>query len=155
MARCKNTDMLMSAIKKAGGGKVQTSADTARKLAGEMGGMCMGGKPVKRAAGGTGKLRKGEAPIKKKNGGRIEKASTGPSTTVAMDAQAQADRKAFEAEMERRNREAREQARREAAATNPDHKAKGGAAKVRKGMMSQSGKILNAVKPKKGIGGIM
>ena len=34
-------------------------------------------------------------------------------------------------------------------------KAKGGAAKVRKGMMSQKGDILQAVKPKKGIGGIM
>lgn len=46
-------------IKKAAGGKVQTSADTARKLATEMGGMCMGGKPVKKAKGGVGKVRKG------------------------------------------------------------------------------------------------
>jgi hypothetical protein len=46
-------------IKKAAGGKVQTSSDTARKLATEMGGMSMGGKPVKKAKGGSGKVRKG------------------------------------------------------------------------------------------------
>jgi len=46
-------------IKKAAGGKVQTSADTARKLATEMGGMSHGGKPVKKAKGGAGKVRKG------------------------------------------------------------------------------------------------
>ena len=64
------------------GGKVQTSADTAKKLATEMGGMKKGGKPkdglavmiaigkpmkkpVKKAVGGAGKTRKGMAPIKK------------------------------------------------------------------------------------------
>lgn len=46
-------------IKKAAGGKVQTSSDTARKLATEMGGMKHGGKPVKKARGGAGKVRKG------------------------------------------------------------------------------------------------
>ena len=46
-------------IKKAAGGKVQTSADTARKLATERGGMNMGGEPVKNAKGGAGKVRKG------------------------------------------------------------------------------------------------
>jgi hypothetical protein len=46
-------------IKKAAGGKVQTSSDTARKLATEMGGMKKGGKPVKKARGGAGKVRKG------------------------------------------------------------------------------------------------
>lgn len=40
-------------------GGVQTSADTARKLATEMGGMKHGGKPVKKAKGGAGKVRKG------------------------------------------------------------------------------------------------
>ena len=69
-----------------GGGKVQTSSDTARKLASEMGGMKKGGKakdglavmiaigkpmkkPVKKAVGGAGKTRKGMAPIKKAQGG--------------------------------------------------------------------------------------
>ena len=54
------------------GGKVHTSADTAKKLATEMGGMKKGGKPksglavmiaigkpMKKAAGGVGKMRKG------------------------------------------------------------------------------------------------
>ena len=62
-------------IKKAAGGKVQTSSDTARKLATEMGGMKKGGKPknglavmiaigqpmkkpVKKAKGGAAKVRK-------------------------------------------------------------------------------------------------
>jgi hypothetical protein len=75
-------------IKKAAGGKVQTSSDTARKLATEMGGMSMGGKPKNGLAFGIGK------PVKK---------------------------------------------------------ARGGAGKVRKGMMSPSGDILQAVKPKKGM----
>jgi hypothetical protein len=64
---------------------VQTSSDTARKLAKEMGGMKKGGKakdglavmiaigeakkPVKKAVGGAGKVRKGMAPIKKAAGG--------------------------------------------------------------------------------------
>jgi len=63
-------------IKKAAGGKVQTSADTARKLATEMGGMRAGGKPVKKAKGGAGKVRKGMMspsgkmlqPVKPKSG---------------------------------------------------------------------------------------
>lgn len=46
-------------IKKAAGGKVQTSSDTARKLATEMGGMKKGGKVKKLAKGGAGKVRKG------------------------------------------------------------------------------------------------
>lgn len=68
MARCKNTDMLTSAIKKAGGGKVQTSSDTARKLATEMGGMKKGGKPK---SGLAVMIAIGEAkkPVKKMNGG--------------------------------------------------------------------------------------
>ena len=105
------------------GGKVQTSADTAKKLATEMGGMkkggkakdglavmiaigkpkkkmgggmmyADGGKPVKKAVGGAGKTRKGMAPIKK---------------------------------------------------------AQGGAAKVRKGMMSETGDIKQVVTPKSGM----
>ncbi len=71
MARCKNTDMLMGAIKKAGGGGVHTSSDTARKLATEMGGMKKGGRPknglaVMIAIGSTKKPRKGMM-----NGGEI------------------------------------------------------------------------------------
>jgi hypothetical protein len=102
MARCKNTDMLMGAIKKAGGGKVQTSSDTARKLATEMGGMKKGGKPkaglavmiaigspkkpVKKAAGGVGKMRKGmcDAPEKLARGGagKVRKGMMSPSGQI-------------------------------------------------------------------------
>lgn len=59
----------MAAGNYAGGGKIQTSADTARKLATEMGGMT----PVKKAVGGTGKTRKGMAPIKRAEGGVAKK----------------------------------------------------------------------------------
>lgn len=76
-------------IKKASGGKVQTSSDTARKLATEMGGM--------------------------KKGGRASKMDGGPIQP---------------------NEQASKLAR-------------GGAGKVRKGMMSQTGQILQAIKPKK------
>lgn len=53
------------------GGKVQTSADTAKKLATEMGGMKCGGKAGKYAAGGAGKMRKGQCdtPTKLAKGG--------------------------------------------------------------------------------------
>lgn len=58
-------------VKKATGGKVQTSADTAKKLATEMGGMKCGGKAGKYAAGGAGKMRKGQCdtPTKLAKGG--------------------------------------------------------------------------------------
>jgi hypothetical protein len=82
-------------IKKAAGGKVQTSSDTARKLATEMGGMKKGGKP--------------------KNG------------LAVMIAIGQPMKK-------------------------PVKKARGGAGKVRKGMMSPSGDMLQPVKPKAGLG---
>lgn len=89
-------------IKKAAGGKVQTSSDTARKLATEMGGMKKGGATKK---------------LKKMDGGFI------PTDMAASKVMA-------------------------------SKMARGGAGKVRKGMMSQSGQILQAVKPKKGLGGM-
>jgi hypothetical protein len=73
-------------IKKAAGGKVQTSSDTARKLATEMGGMACGGKPVKRAVGGAGKTRKGmcDAPAKLAKGGagKVRKGMMSPSGSI-------------------------------------------------------------------------
>lgn len=93
-------------IKKAAGGKVQTSSDTARKLATEMGGMKKGGKPksglavmiaigapmkgmkkpVKKAAGGVGKMRKGmcDAPEKLARGGagKVRKGMMSPSGQI-------------------------------------------------------------------------
>ena len=86
------------------GGKVQTSADTARKLATEMGGMKKGGKskakdglavmiaigeakkPVKKAVGGAGKMRKGmcDTPIKKAAGGaaKVRKGMMSPTGDI-------------------------------------------------------------------------
>lgn len=82
------------------GGKVQTSSDTARKLATEMGGMKKGGKakdglavmiaigkvkkPVKKAVGGAGKTRKGMAPIKKAQGGaaKVRKGMMSPTGDI-------------------------------------------------------------------------
>lgn len=82
------------------GGKVQTSADTAKKLATEMGGMKKGGKakdglavmiaigkvkkPVKKAVGGAGKTRKGMAPIKKAQGGaaKVRKGMMSPTGDI-------------------------------------------------------------------------
>jgi len=181
MNGCKKTLALMDAVKKSGGGKVQTSADTARKLATEMGGMKKGGKPKgglavmiaigkakpeDKAAGGAGKTRKGCAPIKRKQGGTNKRdgmpregVSTRPTTStgrrITMKEMEQAGRdfggmtaaqiRAAGEAVARGNREPYE----------PIPKAKGGAAKVRKGMMSTSGDIRQAVKPKKGIGGIM
>ena len=113
MARCKNTDMLMGAIKKAGGGGVQTSADTARKLATEMGGMKKGGRPKPNGLAvmiAIGEPKKPRKSMKKMDGGEI------PTDMRASKL------------------------------------AKGGAGKVRKGMMSPSGKMLQPVKPKSGLG---
>jgi hypothetical protein len=86
-------------IKKAAGGAVQTSSDTARKLATEMGGMS--------------------------KGGRTSKMDGGPISDNTM---------ATKLEM-----------------GQPSKLARGGAGKVRKGMMSPQGAILQAVKPKKGV----
>lgn len=157
------------------GGKVQTSADTARKLATEMGGMKDGGscgmKPVKKAVGGAGKIRKGQAPIKKAHGGVAKK----DGGTIMLDLNQirrdtamrdAAAKKRAEAERYRRmmgsqedilRRGERSQARdtEEYRSMKPVRRAKGGAAKVRKGMMTESGDIKQAVKPKKGIGGFM
>lgn len=73
MSRCKTSDMSMASMKKAGGGKVQTSADTARKLATEMGGMKKGGKPKGNGLAvmiAIGSPMKGmKKPVKKMNGG--------------------------------------------------------------------------------------
>ena len=234
MSRCKKTDMLTQAIKKAGGGKVQTSSDTARKLAKEMGGMKKGGaampregistrptgpggrritmkdleqsnrdtggmsaaqvkaageaikrgnrtpyEPIpKKAKGGMlgkvvqaaakaaaqpiGKLtQSAPQPTAKPSGGMFSKLAqalpkqgavgpigkivSNPAATQRLPtpvpvAKAPADRAL---------------ARQEKPEMKPVRRAKGGAGKVRKGMMSKSGDILQAVKPKKGIGGIM
>lgn len=144
MSRCKKTDMLVGAIKKAGGGKVQTSSDTARKLAKEMGGMKKGGgvkpqDPISRRP-----TTPSGRPITMRD---LEKSNrdTGGMTAAEIKAIGEAIKRANNTPYE----------------PIPKKKggvakyAKGGAGKVRKGMMSETGDIRKAVKPKKGIGGIM
>ena len=238
MTSCKKTNMFMKAIKKAGGGKVQTSSDTARKLAKEMGGMKKGGaampregistrptgpggrritmkdleqsnrdtggmsaaqikaageaikrgnrtpyEPIpKKAMGGMlGKVAQAKQGAVKPAGGMLGKvvqaaAKQGLSQPIGKVVQ-EVSQKGLTPSIMKMLKEvnkgsdgtqrfptpipvakvladkaAARQAGREMA---PIKRAKGGAGKVRKGMMSKSGDILQAVKPKKGIGGIM
>lgn len=213
MARCKNTDMLTKAIKKAGGGKVQTSSDTARKLAKEMGGMKKGGAPMPREgvstrptgpggrritmkdlersnrdtggmsaaeikAAGEAIKRGNREPYEvmpKKKGGVAKKAIGGAMMRPGMADRQRPNMTPVRAviapapermqQMHRGRMSGPKGVRGEPVVMDLGSKglkdggvakyAKGGAGKVRKGMMSKSGDILQAVKPKKGIGGIM
>lgn len=154
------------------GGKVQTSADTARKLATEMGGMKDGGscgmKPVKKAVGGAGKTRKGCAPIKRKQGGPARGPGGMPREGVSTPPVSPSGRRATIDDLNQSNRDVGGMSAGQVRAAGeaigrgnrtprekPVPKAKGGAAKVRKGMMTPKGDIKQAVKPKKGIGGYM
>lgn len=158
MSRCKKTDALVGAVKKAGGGGIRTSADTARSLAREMGGMV-----GKYAAGGAGKVRKGCAPIKKAKGGPVVRIDLdkAKAATAKRDAADKARyRKAMGSDADILARGERNQAREAKEADmllgkKPVKRARGGAGKVRKGMMTQSGDVKRAVHPKKGIGGYM
>jgi hypothetical protein len=125
----------MGAIKKAGGGGVQTSADTARKLATEMGGMKKGGKPqtsadtARKLATEMGGAKKDSRP---KNGLAVMIAIGSP--------------------MKKPVKKAVGGAGKTRKGMAPEKFAKGGAGKVRKGMMSPSGQMLQPVKPKSGLG---
>lgn len=201
MSRCKKTDMLTQAIKKAGGGKVQTSSDTARKLAKEMGGMKKGGAAMPREGISTRPTGPGGRPLTLKD---LEKANrdTGGMTAAQIKAAGEAIKRGNRTPYEPIPKKAkggmlgkvvqaaqakqgavgpigkivsnpaatqrlptpvpvakapadRALARQEKPEMKPVRRAKGGAGKVRKGMMSKSGDILQAVKPKKGIGGVM
>lgn len=144
MARCKNTDMLMGAIKKAGGGGVQTSADTARKLATEMGGMKDGGamKPVNSSKNpGLSKL-----PTEVRNKmGYMKKGGKPKANGLAVMI-------AIGSPMKKPVKKAVGGAGKTRKGMAPEKFAKGGAGKVRKGMMLPSGKMLQPVKPKSGLG---
>ncbi len=252
MNGCKKTEMLTKAIKKAGGGKVQTSSDTARKLAKEMGGMKKGGaasmpregistrptgpggrritmKDLERSNRDTGGMSAaeikaaGEAikrgnrtpyepiPKKAKGGmlGKVVQAAAKPANGM-LSKVAQANQgaakpaggmltkvaqvnpgavkpvakpaaqpigrvvkvappapvtlprhmelaiaKSYQSPNPVKAPADRLLARQEGSDMKPIKRAKGGAGKVRKGMMSETGDIRKAVKPKKGIGGIM
>ena len=177
MSRCKTTDMSMGAMKKAGGGKVQTSADTARKLATEMGGMKDGGamKPVDEAKNpGLSKLpsevrnkmgymKKGGKP--KANGLAVMIAIGSPKKPVkkAMGGMAYAEggepvKKMGGGMMNDRAAPADVVASRMAAGgagktrkgQAPVKLAQGGAGKVRKGMMTPEGVITHAMNKMRG-----
>jgi len=144
------------------GGKVHTSSDTARKLATEMGGMKKGGKAKK---DGLAIMIAVGKPVKEKATGESY-----PSKAAMMKHEASES-----AGMERAERMMKP-VKRAVGGTGKVRKgqapikrmdggpikmdeaasklAKGGAGKVRKGMMSPEGKILKAVTPKKGIGGM-
>lgn len=138
----------MAAGNYAGGGKIQTSADTARKLATEMGGMT----PVKKAVGGTGKTRKGMAPIKRAEGGVAKKRDTMPREPISTRPTTPDGRRITIEELNASNKP---EPAPKPKPPKPVRRAKGGAGKVHKGMMTQEGNIKQAVKPKKGIGGYM
>lgn len=107
------------------GGGVKTSSDTARKLATEMGGMKKGGK----AKNGLAVMIAVGKPMKRAVGG-VGKVRKGQAPIKRMNGgPIKGDESASKL-------------------------AKGGAGKVRKGMMSPEGEILQAVKPKKGLGGM-
>jgi len=128
----------MKAYKK--GGHVQTSSDTARKLASEMGGMKKGGKPkdglaVMIAIGGPKK------PMKKMNGGAAAMNSTdmeASKVTRNMSHGGSPDGYAAGGAGKMRKGQA------------PIKKAQGGAAKVRKGMMTPEGNIIHAMNKMRG-----
>lgn len=157
MARCKNTDMLMSAIKKAGGGKVQTSADTARKLATEMGGMRKGGKvqtsadTARKLATEMGGAKKGGRP---QSGLAVMIAIGSPMKGMKKPIKEKATGEMYASKKAMAKHEAAESAgmERMERMNKPVKKAQGGVGKVRKGMMSPEGKMLRPVKPKSGLG---
>jgi len=143
------------------GNYLDTSAAGSRARLAARFGLKDGGEVGKYAVGGAGKTRKDQAPIKRKEGGTNKKegVSTRPTTPSG--------RRMTMKELEQSNRDTGGMSAAELKKIGeaigrgnrtpyePIPKAKGGAAKVRKGMMSKSGDILRAVKPKKGIGGIM
>lgn len=146
------------------GGKVQTSSDTARKLAKEMGGMKKGGKakdglavmiaigktkPIKEKA--TGEMYASKAAMKKHEAKetpamqRAERKMNGGAANVR-------DTDYEGSKVTRAMKMAVGGAGKTRKGMAPIKKAQGGAAKVRKGMMSPTGDIKQVVKPKKGIG---
>jgi hypothetical protein len=126
------------------GGKVQTSADTAKKLATEMGGMKKGGKAKKDGLAvmiAIGEPMKGmKKPVKKMHGGRMHADDSKPvkkamGGTMSRD-MAPADMSSYRMA--------------EGGMKEPIKRAAGGAAKVRKGMMTPEGKITHAMNKMRG-----
>lgn len=142
MARCKNTDMSMGATKKAGGG-VQTSADTARKLATEMGGMKKGGKPKGNGLAVMIAIGSPKKPVKKAMGGASTMAPSGPPAPGPV----RSDHKIpLKMQLAPKQPTAPTMATRAPTPMpKPVKRAQGGAGKVRKGMMTPEGVITHAM----------
>jgi hypothetical protein len=102
------------------GGKVQTSADTAKKLATEMGGMKKGGKAKKDGLAVMIAIGEPKKPMKKMDGGKI------PEDMAASKLMSKGGM------------------------MKPVKKAQGGAGKVRKGMMTPEGQITHAMNKLRG-----
>lgn len=115
-----SSEEFQAPIKRAKGGKVQTSSDTARKLATEMGGMKKGGKTKpKDGLAVMIAIGKPMKPAKKMGGGAPDGYAAGGAGKM---------RKGM----------------------MPEKLAQGGAGKVRKGMMTPEGNIINAMNKMRG-----
>lgn len=146
MSRCKTTDMSMGAMKKAGGGKVQTSADTARKLATEMGGMKDGGamKPVDEAKNpGLSKL---PSEVRNKMG-YMKKGGKPKANGLAVMIAIGSPMKGMKKPKDDMKKPVKKMGggMMYANGGKPDKFAQGGAGKVRKGMMTPEGNIIHAM----------
>jgi hypothetical protein len=124
------------------GGKVQTSSDTARKLATEMGGYKKGGK-VKPKDGLAVMIAIGKPmkPAKKMNGGAMAAGSKDMEASKVTRAMAMGgDPMGYAAGGAGKTRKGQA----------PIKKAQGGAAKVRKGMMTPEGNIIDVMNKMRG-----
>lgn len=123
-----SSEEFQAPIKRAKGGKVQTSSDTARKLATEMGGMKKGGKTKpKNGLAVMIAIGSPKKPAKKMDGGPMGYMDGGEPMGYAAGGAGKMRK-----------------------GQAPIKKAQGGAAKVRKGMMSPEGNIINAMNKMRG-----
>ena len=132
----------MKKMKMKTGGKVQTSSDTARNLATEMGGMKKGGK-AKPKDGLAVMIAIGspKKPAKKMNGGAMGARDTDmEASKVTRDMAMGGAPMGYAAGGAGKMRKGQA----------PIKKAQGGAAKVRKGMMSPEGNIINVMNKMRG-----
>lgn len=119
------------------GGEVQTSADTAKKLATEMGGMKKGGKAKKDGLAVMIAIGEAKKPVKKMHGGRMEGRG-------GMDARGKMQPEIMVTGSKTPGVPQTKKV------MTPIKRAAGGAAKVRKGMMTPEGQITHAMNKLRG-----
>jgi hypothetical protein len=138
----KQKQMKMAARASAGRDLVR---DANKMGSSDIGDMKRGGKAMKMAVGGAGKTRLGMAPIKRAQGGTATNSTLHPATSNKTG-----DRRDPEyGDYILADKDAMKKL--QGSSSAPVKKAQGGAAKVRRGMMTQSGQITPGVKPHKGI----